>query len=119
MSNERTPLGPRVQDAGCWQAGRGEAQLLAAASGRAAAGEAVKGAGTVAMSGTCRGASTGRAFWPGQGACALITVFLGLLGGAEKVARTLEQRQHVMEKVPPPPAGSLQRWALESEINGS
>ena len=72
------------------------AQLLA--SGRGAAGEAVKGTGTAMMPWTCEGVASGQ----GQGAWALITVVLGLQGGAEKAAPTLEQRQNIMEKVPQP-----------------
>lgn len=72
------------------------AQLLAAEWG--AAGEAVKGTETAMMPWTCEGVASGQ----GQGAWALITEVLGLQGDAAKAALTLEQRQKVMKKVPPP-----------------
>lgn len=59
MSNERTQLGPGVQEAGRPATG---AQLLAA--GRGAAGEAVKATGIAMKPWTCQGAASGQ----GQGA---------------------------------------------------
>lgn len=93
MSNECTQLGLESRKQAGWPRG---AQLLA--EGRGAAGEAVKGTGIAMMPWTCQGVASGQ----GQGAWALITVVLGLQRGAEKAAPTLEQRQNVMKKVPPP-----------------
>ena len=70
----------------------------AAGSGVGGCREAVKGTETAMMPWTCEGVASGQ----GQGAWALITVVLGLQGGAKKAAPTLEQRQNVMEKVPQP-----------------
>lgn len=92
MSNERTQLSPRVQEAG--QLATGVAQLLAA--GRGWGRQLRHRDSDDALD--LRGSSLG----PGAGAWALITEVLGLQGDAAKAALTLEQRQKVMKKVPPP-----------------